>query len=53
MRMPRSLSVQSQLLEHLPENEHWRRFLAWEMFKNGVITDSIGTDDAAILQPRP
>lgn len=43
----------STLIDHLPDNEHWRKFLAWEMFKNHVLTDSIGDTPDAILQPRP
>lgn len=43
----------SALIDHLPENEHWRKFLAWEMFKNAVVTSSIGETADAVLQPRP
>lgn len=49
----RSFTKVSTLVEQLPEDTHWRKFLAWEMLKNAVITDSIGDTDAAILQPRP
>lgn len=43
----------STLLDQLPDNEHWRKVLAWELFKNAVVTDSIGDTKTAILQPRP
>lgn len=48
-----SFPKKTTLTEQLPDNQHWRRFLAWEMFSNGVVTDSIGTHDKAVLQPRP
>ena len=49
----RAFVDRSTLLDQLPDNDHWRKFLAWELFRNAVVTDSIGDSDTAILQPRP
>lgn len=43
----------SSLIDFLPADNHWRRFLAWEMFQNSVLTDSIGDDPKALVHPRP
>lgn len=47
-----SYAKSSTLVDQLPDDQHWRKFLAWEMFKSSVVTDSIGTDESALLQPR-
>lgn len=31
----------STLLDFLPESIHWREFLAWEIFNNAVVSDSL------------
>lgn len=49
----KSYAASSALIDQMPDNQHWRKFLAWELFRNAVVTESIGDTNAAVLQPRP
>lgn len=43
--------AKSRLLDFLPDNAHWRKYLASEMVNFGVKTDAIGTSEAAYIRP--
>jgi len=50
--LSRNFRKKSSLLDFLPENTHWRSYLAWELSKNSVKASCIGSHESAILQPQ-
>lgn len=49
--LAKSYPAKSRLLDFLPDNEHWRKYLASEMVNLGVKTDAIGSQEAAYIRP--
>jgi hypothetical protein len=47
----RSFKNTSSLMAFMPPDHHWRDYLAWEMVKNSVKADGIGTHESAVLVP--
>lgn len=42
---------QTQLIDFIPDNVHWRDYLAWEMFNSGVKAPAFGKALPAYIRP--
>jgi hypothetical protein len=50
--LSREYADKSTLLSFIPQGEHWRNYLAWELFKNRVEATGIGSHDSAVVIPQ-
>lgn len=49
----KSYGKESALIDQIPETSHWRKFLAWEMFKDAVNTAQLGDREDSYIRQRP
>ena len=49
--LAREYIKESTLIPYIQKGMHWRNYLAWELFRNGVKASGIGNTETAILRP--
>ena len=42
---------ETKLLDFLPQDTHWREFLAWEIINNGLQSEALGQTPPAYIRP--
>jgi len=49
--LAKDYTTHSKLLDFIPATQHWRNYLAWEMFNLGVACTAVGSADPAYIRP--
>ena len=49
--LSRRFLKETKLLTFLPQDTHWREFLAWEFINNGLQSEALGQDLPAYIRP--
>lgn len=47
----RRFLAETKLLRFLPQDKHWREFLAWEIINNGLQSEALGQSLPAYIRP--